>query len=199
MRRRGGSLVSESEDWLGEQAVSGELAGVLPVDYVAFHAHHHRTYLRYVHLQLGSDAEAIEVVEDVFTFLLKVWDHALRQPSTEAFAWAALREAVERRRAFLDRPVAMVETAWFAALRRTSRTRLELLESKLGLYAAIAQLPERHYDVVLLVFLEGCSTETTARMMGISPATVRSHIRGARRKLSHTLGVDWAPGEESDQ
>ncbi|MFD9796807.1 RNA polymerase sigma factor [Streptomyces sp. NPDC059070] len=191
--------MSEGDDWLSEQAVSGELAGVLPVDYVAFHAHHHRTYLRYVHLQLGSDAEAIEVVEDVFTFLLKVWDHALREPSTEAFAWAALREAVERRRAVLDRPVAMVETAWFAALRRTSRTRLELLESKLGLYAAIAQLPERHYDVVLLVFLEGCSTETTARMMGISPATVRSHIRGARRKLSHTLGVDWAPGEESDQ
>ncbi|WP_369384148.1 RNA polymerase sigma factor [Streptomyces sp. cg36] len=191
--------MSEGDDWLSEQAVSGELAGVLPVDYVAFHAHHHRTYLRYVHLQLGSDAEAIEVVEDVFTFLLKVWDHALREPSTEAFAWAALREAVERRRAVLDRPVAMVETAWFAALRRTSRTRLELLESKLGLYAAIAQLPERHYDVVLLVFLEGCSTETAARMMGISPATVRSHIRGARRKLSHTLGVDWAPGEESDQ
>ncbi|MEV6549181.1 RNA polymerase sigma factor [Streptomyces sp. NPDC051597] len=191
--------MSEGEDWLGEQAVSGELAGVLPVDYVAFHAHHHRTYLRYVHLQLGSEAEAIEVVEDVFTFLLKVWDHALRQPSTEAFAWAALREGVERRRLVLDRPVAMVETAWFAALRRTSRTRLELLESKLGLYAAIAQLPERHYDVVLLVFLEGCSTETAARMMGISPATVRSHIRGARRKLSHTLGVDWAPGEDSDQ
>ncbi|MEU1077244.1 MULTISPECIES: RNA polymerase sigma factor [unclassified Streptomyces] len=165
--------MSEGEDWLGEQAVSGELAGVLRVDYVAFHAHH-RTYLRYVHLQLGSDAEAIEVVEDVFTFLLKVWDNALRQPSTETFAWAALREAFERRRIVLDRPVAMVETAWFAALRRTSRTRLELLESKLGLYAAIAQLPERHYDVVLLVFLEGCSTETAERMMGISPATVRS-------------------------
>ncbi|MFK8906848.1 hypothetical protein [Streptomyces sp. YS-3] len=36
-------------------------------------------------------------------------------------------------------------------------------------------------------------------MMGISPATVRSHIRGARRRLSHTRGVDWAPGEDADQ
>ncbi|MFI1177588.1 RNA polymerase sigma factor [Streptomyces melanogenes] len=191
--------MSESEEWLGERAVSGELAGALPVDYVAFHSHHHRAYLRYAHLQLGSDGEAVEAVEDVFTFLLKVWAYALGQPSTEAFAWAALREAVERRRIALDRPVAMVETAWFAALRRTSRSRLELLESKLGLYTAIAALPERHYDVVLLVFLEGYSTQAAARMMGISPATVRSHIRGARRALSRTLGVDWAPGEDSDQ
>ncbi|MEU3777013.1 sigma-70 family RNA polymerase sigma factor [Streptomyces sp. NPDC032472] len=183
----------------GDQAVSSELAGVLPVDFTAFHSQHHRAYLRYADLQLGNRRDAEDTVDDVFTFLLKVWQHALRQESLHGFAWAVLREHVERRLAVLGRPVAMVETAWFAALRRASRERLELLESKLGLYAAIAELTERHYDVVLLAFLLGNDYDTVARMMGISPATVRSHIRGARRTLSRKLGLDWAPGEEKSQ
>ncbi|MET9604980.1 sigma-70 family RNA polymerase sigma factor [Streptomyces sp. NPDC006512] len=192
--------MSEGEyDPSGDQAVSSELAGVLPVEFTAFHSQQHRAYLRYAHLQLGNAKMAEEVVDDVFTFLLKVWSQALREASLHGFAWAVLREHVERRLAVLARPVAMVETAWFAALRRTSRERLELLESKLGLYAAIAELSERQYDVVLLTFLLGNESDTVARMMGISPATVRSHIRGARRTLSRKLGVDWIPGEEKEQ
>ncbi|MFJ3834981.1 RNA polymerase sigma factor [Streptomyces sp. NPDC090054] len=192
--------MSEGEfDPSGDQAVSSELAGVLPVEFTAFHSQQHRAYLRYAHLQLGNAEMAEEVVDDVFTFLLKAWGQALREASLHGFAWAVLREHVERRLVVLARPVAMVETAWFAALRRTSRERLELLESKLGLYAAIAELSERQYDVVLLSFLLGNESDTVARMMGISPATVRSHIRGARRTLSRKLGVDWIPGEEKEQ
>ncbi|MEU9233719.1 RNA polymerase sigma factor [Streptomyces sp. IBSNAI002] len=192
--------MSEGEfDPSGDQAVSSELAGVLPVDYTAFHSQQHRAYLRYAHLQLGSRQDAEYVVDDVFTFLLKVWPHALKEASLHGFAWAVLREHVERRLAVSARSVAMVETAWFAALRRASRERMELLESKLGLYAAIADLSERQYDVVLLAFLLGNDNDTVARMMGISSATVRSHIRGARRTLSRKLGVDWVPGEEKDQ
>ncbi|MFJ3925344.1 RNA polymerase sigma factor [Streptomyces sp. NPDC090022] len=182
-----------------DQAVSSELSGVVPVEFGAFHSQQHRGYLRYAHLQLGTRHDAEDVVDDVFTFLLKVWRQALKEESLHGFAWAALREHVERRLAVLGRPAAMVETAWFAALRRPSRGRLELLESKLGLYAAIADLSERHYDVVLLTYVLGNDYETVARMMGISPAAVRSHIRGARRTLSRTLGVDWVPGEEKGQ
>ncbi|MEU9036615.1 sigma-70 family RNA polymerase sigma factor [Streptomyces sp. NPDC048352] len=192
--------MSEGEfDPAGDQTVSSELAGVLPVEFTAFHSQQHRAYLRYAHLQLGNAKDAQEVVDDVFTFLLKVWRQALKEASLHGFAWAVLREHVERRLAALGRQVAMVETAWFSALRRSSRERLELLESKLGLYAAIAELSERQYDVVLLAFLLGNDFETVARMMGISPATVRSHVRGARRTLSRKLGVDWIPGEEKDQ
>ncbi|MEV6954605.1 sigma-70 family RNA polymerase sigma factor [Streptomyces sp. NPDC051183] len=192
--------MSEGEfDPSGDQAVSSELAGVLPVEFTAFHSQQHRAYLRYAHLQLGSRQDAEDIVDDVFTFLLKVWRQALKEASLHGFAWAVLREHVERRLAVLGRPRAMVETAWFAALRRSSRERMELLESKLGLYAAIAGLPERHYDVVLLAFLLGYDYDSVARMMGISPATVRSHIRGARRTLSQKLGVAWAPGEEKNQ
>ncbi|MET9885680.1 sigma-70 family RNA polymerase sigma factor [Streptomyces sp. NPDC006430] len=192
--------MSEGEfDPAGDRAVSSVLPGVLPVEFSAFHSQYHRAYLRYAHLHLGSRQDAEDVVDDVFLFLLKVWRQALKEASLHGFAWAVLREHVARRLAVLGRPAVMVETAWFAALRRASRNRMELLESKLGLYAAVAGLPERKYDVVLLAFLLGYDNGTVGRMMGISPAAVRSHVRGALRILSQKLGADWAPGEEKDQ
>ncbi|TVL89373.1 RNA polymerase sigma factor [Streptomyces sp. SAJ15] len=185
----------DQQDPWAEQAVRDDLAGALPVDYAAFHSQHHRAYLRYAYLQLGSRERAAQTVEDVFTHLLRVWGNVLRQPSAEAYAWAALKEAVIRRLEALDRPVALVETAAFAALRESSRTRLELLESRLGLYTAIAKLPERHYDVIVLVFVLGYPQQKAAQMMGVSYATVRSHLRGARRRLARELGFAWPPGD----
>lgn len=183
--------MSEGEfDPSGDRAVASELAGVLPVEFSAFHSQHHRAYLRYAHLQLGSREDAEDVVDDVFTFLLKVWRQALKEASLHGFAWAVLREHVARRLALLGRPAAMVETAWFAALRRASRQRMELLESKLGLYAAIACLPDRHYDVVLLAFLLGYDNGTVGRTMGISPRrsvrTFEAHAESCPRNSGRT-------------
>ncbi|WP_424210660.1 RNA polymerase sigma factor [Streptomyces sp. BI20] len=194
-------MTDREADPAGRQ-LSAELAGAQPVEFVAFHSHHHRAYLRYAHLQLGSREEAEPVVEDVFTVLLAMWAQALREPNLQAFAWAELRAAVEARRRTLGRPSAMVETAWFEALRRTSPEGVawaEWAEHRLGLYSAIAELPERQYDVVLLVFLEGYRVEEAARTMGISHATALSQIRSAHRTLSRRLGVHWGPGEEVDR
>ncbi|MFF1481438.1 sigma-70 family RNA polymerase sigma factor [Streptomyces sp. NPDC058301] len=185
-------------DPCGEQAVSNELAGVLPVDFVAFHSQNHLAYLEYAHVKLAS-AEATEaVVDDVFTFLLEVWPDALQEASLNAFAWAQLREHVERYRAQQEVPAALVDTARYAALRQGSRRRLELVESKTGVYEAIASLPDRHYDVVLLTFLIGLETPQVAQLMGIEPGTVRSHLYTARRKLAAKIQLDWIPGEEKD-
>lgn len=73
-------------DPFGEQAVSSELAGVMPVEFVAFHSQNHVAYLEYAHLELGGEA-AEAVVEDVFTFLLEVWPDALQEANLQAFAW----------------------------------------------------------------------------------------------------------------
>ncbi|MFJ6785291.1 sigma-70 family RNA polymerase sigma factor [Streptomyces yangpuensis] len=181
----------------GEQAVSSELAGVMPVEYVAFHSQNHVAYLKYAHLELGPSA-AQTVVEDVFTFLLEVWPDALKEENLQAFAWAQLREHVERHRAAQVMPTALVDTVKYAALRRGSRRRLELIESRSGVYEAIAELPDRHYDVVLLTHLLGYETAQVAQRMGISPGTVRSHLHTARRMLAKKIGIDLTPGEEKD-
>ncbi|ARZ66683.1 hypothetical protein SMD11_1018 [Streptomyces albireticuli] len=85
-----------------------------------------------------------------------------------------------------------METAAFTAVRDATRTRLQALESRLGLYAAITRLPERQYDVIVLRYILGYPATRVAEIMGISPATVRSHARGARRRLAHDLHLEWA-------
>ncbi|MFC6137695.1 sigma-70 family RNA polymerase sigma factor [Streptomyces spororaveus] len=90
-----------------------------------------------------------------------------------------------------------MKTAQYAALRRTSRRRLKAQPvSTLGLYKAIAELPERHYDVVLLTFVLDLERRKVAQLMGISTTTVRSHIYTARRMLAEKIDLDWTPGEE---
>lgn len=195
-----GEFMTDTEDDpFGEQAVDVELAGVMPVEFVAFHSQNHLAFLHYAQWELGDGNVAAAAVEDVFTFLLQVWPEALQEASLPGFAWSHLREHVARYKAAEVVPVALVKTAQFAALRRASRRQLKAQQvSTIGLYEAIAELPERHYDVVLLTFVLELERRQVAQLMGITPTTVRSHIHTARRTLAEKINLDWTPGEEKD-
>jgi RNA polymerase sigma factor (sigma-70 family) len=184
----------QPDPW-AEQAVK-DLTAALPLDFSAFYSLHHKAYLRYAHIQLGSRGQAEEAVEDVFVGLAAAWGHVLQQPSVAAYAWATLKEEVARRLEIPSRRLALVETAAFAAVRQASRARMEALESSLGLYAAIARLPERHYDVIVLHYVLGIPQRQVARLMGIDYGTVRSHLRSARRRLARELGIAWTADAE---
>ncbi|MEU2516456.1 RNA polymerase sigma factor [Streptomyces syringium] len=173
-----------------------DLSAALPADFLAFFSAHHQAYLRYAHIQLGSTADAEWVVEEVFGQLALIWGEVLRRPSVPAFALATLREEIAKLLAARGRDVALVETAAFAAVREATRARMGVLESALGLYAAITRLPDRQYDVVVMHFVLGYPVRRVAGIMGLSPATVRSHVRGARRRLARDLRIDWATEEE---
>ncbi|WP_308251465.1 RNA polymerase sigma factor [Streptomyces albireticuli] len=60
----------------------------------------------------------------------------------------------------------------------------------------MTRLPERQYDVIVLRYVLGYPTSRVAEIMGISPATVRSHVRGARRRLAHDLHLEWVDEAE---
>ncbi|MFB6513109.1 sigma-70 family RNA polymerase sigma factor [Streptomyces virginiae] len=192
-------MTDTEDDPFGEQAVEVELAGAMPVDFVAFHSQNGLAFLHYAQWELGDPEVAAAVVEDVFTFLLQVWPEALQEASLSGFAWAHLREHVARYKAAEVVPVALVKTAQFAALRRASRRQLKAQPvSTLGLYEAIAELPERQHDVVLLTFVLDLERKKVAQLMGISTTTVRSHIHTARRMLAEKIDLDWTPGEGKD-
>jgi RNA polymerase sigma-70 factor (ECF subfamily) len=191
-------MSGQQPDPWADQAVRDDLAAVLPETFTAFYSLHHKAYLRYAHIQLDSRAEAEQVVEDVFVQLANMWAHVLQQPNVDGYAWAALKEEVARRLEIQGHALALVETAAFAAARRASRGRFAVLESSLGLYGAIARLPERQYDVIVLRFVLGYPMRRVAELMGVSYGTVRSHVRGARRRLARDLGIDWAT-EEMDE
>ncbi|MEU7260582.1 sigma-70 family RNA polymerase sigma factor [Streptomyces rimosus] len=189
-------MSSRPDPWSEPAHRSAVRSEVLPLDFVAFFKQHHPAYLRYAHLQLDSRDEAQDVVEEVFAILADTWPRVLRQPNVQAYALATLKEVLAERLAAKGRQIPFVATAAFAAVREATRYRLQLLESHLGLYGAIARLPERNYDVIVLRFVLGYPMKTVAHIMGVSYGTVRSHIRGARRRLARDLGIEWAPNEE---
>ncbi|WP_329182794.1 sigma-70 family RNA polymerase sigma factor [Actinacidiphila glaucinigra] len=192
-------MSGQQPDPWADQAVRDDLTAVLPDTFTAFYCLHHQAYLRYAHLQLDSRPAAEQVVEDVFVQLATVWPHVLLQPNVDSYAWAALKEEVARRLEIQSRAPALVETAAFEQIRRKTRKTFAVLESSLGLYTAIARLPERQYDVIVLHFVLGYPMRQVAVLMGVTYATVRSHVRGARRRLARDLEIDWATEEMNEE
>jgi RNA polymerase sigma-70 factor (ECF subfamily) len=55
------------------------------------------------------------------------------------------------------------------------------------LWAAVLALPGKQRAVVALYYLEDRPTAEVAELVGCSEATVRSHLRAARRRLADLL------------
>lgn len=187
--------LSEADD-----ARSSDARRRLLLSFDAFDASHHRLWLRYAHTQVGSRAAAQRVVEDACRHLLDHWVHALRRQSLTEYAWTVLKEHVARWLSeHRQRPQLAQTAAFHAAIRKALlfelRDEFAVLEGEIGLYAAIARLPERQYDVIVLRYVLGCSEEEVAGYLGFETATVRSHIRYAKRRLARELRT--APGPDT--
>lgn len=175
-----------------EAAHARELRRRLALSFSAFDESHHRLWLRYAHTQVGSREAAHDVVADACRHLLANWQQALVQESLAAYAWTILKEHLSRWLAERGRQPMFTGTAAFeAAIRKALLGGLgdefAVLADEMRLYAAIARLPERQYDVVVLRHVLGCTEEEVADCLGSDPATVRSHLRHARRKLAREL------------
>lgn len=71
----------------------------------------------------------------------------------------------------------------------------ENAEMRDRLERALARLPEQRRTAFRLVEVEGMTTLEVARIMGISPGTVRSHVHHARRQLRTAL-AEYADATE---
>lgn len=178
---------------LPPQRVVRAMTTELPTAFWAFHNLYHRPYLEYAHIQLGDERSAGELVHATFMDLALNWPDMMEDANHEAYAWALLRERIADELRLQGRVPATVETAVFARVNRAAlesvRDQLADMESALGLYAAISRLPERQFDVMVLLYVLGYPTEQTAHILGVTPATVRSQARHAKRKLAKDLDL----------
>ena len=62
------------------------------------------------------------------------------------------------------------------------------------LFQAVMNLPRKYRLPLYLYYYEGYPTADIARMLGVAPATVRSRLNRARKKLKLTLGGDTYDG-----
>ncbi|MDT0347141.1 sigma-70 family RNA polymerase sigma factor [Streptomyces litchfieldiae] len=176
-----------------------ELTRRLPTAFWAFHEQYYRTYKGYAELMLGDPHAASRLVHRVMMDLAVNWNRLMQEESPGATAWAILKISVAQELDARDSEPALTEIAAFRrALLDPYREKFAALESGLGLYAAIARLPERQYDVIVLQYVLQLPPHRVASIMGVRLTTVRSHRRMARAKLARDLGLVINPDHDDE-
>ncbi|MFE3476245.1 sigma-70 family RNA polymerase sigma factor [Streptomyces bacillaris] len=165
-----------------------EIVG-LPLDFEGFVLGHQAFFHTYAELHLGSRPTAETVVHEVFLEIHAAWDGLLQEDELERRTLAVLHRHVARRLAREGRDPAYVINGQIQQRLRALRGELELSDSRLGLYAAISELPVRQYTVIVLRYLIGHSTKQVARFMSLDERTVNYHCRKAKDRLARQLGV----------
>lgn len=178
----------------------------------AFYRMYARPQLRYAATVLGDTKAAKDVVRRLYVHLALNWSAVLMEEGgPEAYAWRILKMRVEihtrmNLTATADgrstAPAGNVRTtAAHDAVRATlesMRKQLAALDSPIGLYTAITELPERQFDVMILQYVLGYPSKQVADIMGISAGTVRTHRRLARTRIATKLGINLGDDEEKE-
>lgn len=199
-----GADVNAARDAREARGTQDAREGRLGLTFDAFHDHHRQLWMRYAHAQVGGRPAAETVVDTACARLKSDWKHVLAQESVPQYAWSLLKEEVHH---WLDerglQPLLVGTAAFHAAIGKLllheARDEFTVLEGELGLYGAIAGLPERQYDVIVLRFVLGMDDALVAEYLGIELATVRSQVRHARRRLARVLDMDTADPTETEE
>lgn len=174
----------------------------LPLEYEAFYLGHQEAFHDYAEITLGNRQTAEEAVHRGFMEILGNWEALLADGNLEQQAWAIMRRIVARQLRADDRPPALaingpiLRALHTADLMDSARDRLHLMEGSRGLYAAIADLPSRQFDVIVLRYILGYRTTRIAWLLGLTnERTVDYHIRKAKERLSIQLASQLNPAE----
>lgn len=192
---QGGAAVEHTRG-TGTQWVAESNVGLrLDLTYAAFCETHQPAWRALALTRIGSQADAVLVVEAVKADLARSWPQVLRFEEPAAYAWRlATRHVADWVAA--DEPVE-VEAVTFAAVigafKQVADGLLHSEADEVRLYAAILELPDRQRDVVILRYLLGLHAKVIAAYLGRPVATVHSNLRHARERLARRLGVRELP------
>lgn len=132
--------------------------------------------------RLGSRSDAEDVYQDVFLRLFQ--DETCFTDDAHLRAWlirVTLNDCRDLRRSAWFRRRAPLED-WAAAP--------PVPEGYADLWNAVASLPEELRTAIYLYYVEGYDTEEVASLTGCRPATVRTRLHRARKRLKQQLEED---------
>ncbi|MES2311828.1 MAG: RNA polymerase sigma factor [Pseudomonadota bacterium] len=174
-----------------------------PATLDAFLAQVERRAFRMAELQLRQREDAMDAVQDAMLRLVK---HYRDKPAVE---WSPLFWGILRRR-IVDlqrrRKVRSIVVGWLGGGRDDDGDelpswepadhgpgpldRLHDVQSYADMAAAVRQLPQRQREAFMLRMLEGLDVAETARAMGCSEGSVKTHLSRAMHHLRDQL-EDW--------
>lgn len=182
----------------------------MPATLEAFYRRYSRAQLDYAAAILRDKEAAATIVRGLYHHLAMGWTAIqLEGCGPEQYAWRTLKMLVEAhtrqtladnpRQAALearDRSLAIGQVA--RATLDAYRIRMADAQSPVGLYTALAALPDRQFDVMILHYELGYPTQHIADIMGLRPGTVRTHRRLAEERIAARLGIDLDADEERE-
>jgi RNA polymerase sigma-70 factor (sigma-E family) len=151
----------------------------------ALYTAHALGLVRLAHVMLGDRAAAEDVVQEAFSGLYRRWEQVSDKDKALTYVRSSVlngcRTVLRRRRGTdagrVHQPPAISAEA--AAL--SGEERREVMQ-------ALRRLPDRQREVLVLRFYLDESEAEIARLMGISPGTVRSTAHRALAALGRLLG-----------
>lgn len=155
------------------------------VDFESFYRNHHQSILR-VALAMTSDLQVAEdLTQDAFVITRRQWARIAGFDRPELWvrrvvinlAGSRWRRAGREARALLR-------------LGHRTPTHAELAPPDPELWAAIAALPTRQAQVIVLAVVEDLPIGDIARILDCGPETVRTHLRRAKARLAALLDED---------
>ncbi|MBL1109770.1 sigma-70 family RNA polymerase sigma factor [Streptomyces sp. 5-8] len=171
-----------------EAAPPSKAGAELPPDFEAFYLGHQEMFCAYAEIHFGSRTTAEEVVHVALVEVLAGWTELLRSENLVRGAWAIVRRTVHDRLKLENRAPAFAIKGPIAQALAAARDQLKMIESASGLYGAIAELPGRQFDVIVLRYMLGYPASKVAWYMGIDERTVGYHLRRGRERLRVMLG-----------
>jgi RNA polymerase sigma-70 factor (sigma-E family) len=160
-------------------------------DVAVIYQRHHADLVRLALLLVGDRGCAEDVVQDVFTRLC-ARGRVLEQDRSLAYVRAAVVNgcrSVLRRRA-VARRIAVTRTAPGHDTQESAEYTAILAEDRRRVLAALAALPGRRREVLVLRFYLGLPVAEVAAMLGISQGSVKSATARGLRALGHRLGEE---------
>jgi RNA polymerase sigma-70 factor (ECF subfamily) len=152
---------------------------------------HARSFQWAMHCCEGNRVEAEDVLQTAY---LKVLDGRARFDGRSSFAtwvfaviWRTAADERRRRRVRLDRQAPLEDSASFASDALGPAERAERAERRSAITAALAQLPLRQREVVLLVFYHERTVEEAAAVLGIGLGSARTHYARGKDRLRALL------------
>ncbi|MFD8790362.1 sigma-70 family RNA polymerase sigma factor [Streptomyces vinaceus] len=167
-----------------------------PLDFRAFQQMHRPHYTSYASAFLRRDGLVEKAVDDVFTLLLMLWHDALASENPERFAWPMLRQTVLERAPKENGRPSLVESAFDTVALGFAPDPVGQVEESMALFRAVGGLAPVQRDVIVLLYLCGLEETRVADELGVSPASVRSTARHAKRHLHAVLYPDTTTEEE---
>jgi RNA polymerase sigma-70 factor (sigma-E family) len=172
-------------------APSGAAADLAGGAIAALFRDHHGELVRLALLVVGDLPTAEDVVQDVYASLHTRWSKARAGDAPLSYVRAAVLNgcrSVLRRRGIARR----VGVLHRASVRDESLASAEseaiLSDDRRRVLAALARLPHRRREVLVLRYYLGLSEAEIAAVLGISPGTVKSTAARALAALARDLG-----------